>query len=74
MTEKDKVAVPSPLPTETLYRVCNSTKLPFETTAELEPVDTVVAQDRAALAIRFAVGMKHGGYNLFAVGPAGTGK
>ncbi len=63
-----------PLPPEALYTACDVGDLPFETTAELESVDEVVGQDRAAEAVRFAIGMKHGGYNLFALGPAGTGK
>jgi len=30
--------------------------------------------DRAVAAVRFAIGMKHHGFNLFAMGPEGTGK
>ena len=46
----------------------------FKTTAELEPLDEIVGQDRAVEAARFAVGMVGEGYNLFAFGPEGTGK
>jgi predicted ATP-dependent protease len=63
-----------PLPPEALYTACDAGELPFETTAELQPFDDVVGQDRAWEAVRFAIGMNHSGYNLFALGPAGTGK
>jgi LonB-like, AAA domain/Lon-like LonC helical domain len=65
---------PQPLPVDRLYRTCQPDRLPFATTAELEPIEGGVGQKRAAEAVRFALGMKHGGYNLFALGPAGTGK
>jgi lon-related putative ATP-dependent protease len=73
MTE-DVSTTAKPLPPEVLYTACDVDELPFETTADLDPVDDVVGQDRAAEAVRFAVGMKHRGYNLFALGPVGTGK
>lgn len=48
--------------------------LPFESTASLEALDRrIVGQDRAIDAIRFGVGMKKKGYNLFIAGPAKAG-
>lgn len=73
MTEKPSNA-PLPLPAEALYTPCDLSQLPFETTADLEPLKEVVGQDRAAQAVRFAIGMRQGGYNLFALGPVGVGK
>jgi len=63
-----------PLAPEALYTVCDPAQLPFVTTAELAAADGVIGQDRAVAAIRFAIGMRHEGYNLFALGPEGTGK
>jgi lon-related putative ATP-dependent protease len=54
--------------------VCDEKDLEFATTAELAPVEDGIGQARAAEAVRFALGMRHSGYNLFALGPAGTGK
>jgi len=34
----------------------------------------VLAQDRAVAAIRFGIGMRRHGYNIFALGPTGAGK
>ncbi|MCE5337014.1 MAG: AAA family ATPase [Desulfobacteraceae bacterium] len=48
--------------------------LPFETTASLEALERkIVGQERAIDAIRFGIGMKKKGYNLFIAGPAKTG-
>jgi len=58
-------------------RLCTRTDpelFTFKTTADLEPLDEIVGQDRAVEALRFAVGMAGGGYNLFALGPEGIGK
>jgi len=48
--------------------------LSFETTASLEaPADRVVGQERAIDAIKFGMGMKESGYNIFIAGPAKAG-
>jgi lon-related putative ATP-dependent protease len=51
-------------PTE-LDRPCDPALLGFETTAELENLDGTLGQQRALSAVRFAVGMRGSGYNLF---------
>jgi len=63
-----------PLTPADLYRRCDPAGLPFTTTAELEPLDGLISQDRALDALRFGIGIRQDGYNLFALGPAGTGK
>ncbi|NJD68437.1 MAG: ATP-dependent protease [Candidatus Methylomirabilota bacterium] len=64
----------SPLAPDALRKICPPESLPFEATDELKPLDEVVAQDRAVEAITFGVGIKCEGFNLFALGPAGSGK
>jgi lon-related putative ATP-dependent protease len=66
--------LPAPLPAERLHRTCRADELGFETTAEVEPIWDGIGQKRADAAVRLALGMKHRGYNLFALGPAGAGK
>lgn len=66
--------LPTPLAPEQLYRVCDPARLPFATTAELPDSEEPIGQDRAVEAIRFAIGMRHRGFNLFALGPEGTGR
>ncbi|HTY67285.1 MAG TPA: ATP-binding protein [Alphaproteobacteria bacterium] len=67
-------AFPEPLPASALYRRCDPARLGFATTAELEPLDDAPGQPRALEALQFGLGIRRGGYNLFAIGPAGTGK
>jgi predicted ATP-dependent protease len=57
-----------------LRRRCDPSHLPFTTTAELPDSPLVFGQDRAAAAIRFGIGMRREGYNIFALGPTGAGK
>jgi len=63
-----------PLEPSALYTACPKALLDFKTTKDLKPLDSVIGQARAVESIRFAIGMPHDGYNLFAFGPEGTGK
>ena len=64
----------SPLKPDALRKICPPESLPFEGTDELKSLEEVVAQDRAVQAITFGVGIRSEGFNLFVLGPAGTGK
>lgn len=64
----------SPLSPERLYRPCNTDSFGFSTTAELEDLAESIGQLRAADAAQFGIGMRHAGYNLYVMGPAGIGK
>ncbi|MCG6985468.1 MAG: AAA family ATPase [Thiocapsa sp.] len=64
----------APLKPDDLFRRCDPAQFAFETTAELEAGDALITQDRAMHAVRFGIGIRHAGYNLFALGPSGTGK
>ena len=63
-----------PLPASALRRPCSPDQFRFETTAELPELPVAIGQERAVEAIQFGVGMRHEGYNLFAIGPPGLGK
>ncbi len=63
-----------PLPVEELFRACDPSRLGFKTTSELEPLEELIGQDRAVEAVAFGIGIRRDGFNLFAAGPAGTGK
>lgn len=62
------------LPLNQLYKACVLKDLPFKTTRQLEPLAEIVGQNRAQEAVRFALAMPHGGYNVYAVGLNGLGK
>ena len=57
-----------------LYKRTDPTQFDFETTAELEDMAQVLGQPRAVAAMRFGIGIDQDGYNIFALGPTGTGK
>lgn len=64
----------APLPPSALYRICDPAQFSFDTTADLENLQEIIGQSRALSAVRFGVGIHRAGYNLFALGPNGTGK
>ncbi len=53
---------------------CDPNLFTFNTTADLEPLDHVIGQERAVRAIDFGLEMKSAGYHIFVTGPEGTGK
>lgn len=63
-----------PLAPELLYRYCDPELLAFATTAELDDLNEIIGQARAVDAIRFGVGIRHDGYNIFVLGRAGSGR
>lgn len=68
------MAPPKPLSASALARRTDSSSFTFKTTAELEPLNDALGQDRAIEAIEFGIGMRQEGYNMFALGPTGIGK
>jgi lon-related putative ATP-dependent protease len=59
---------------ERLRRRCDPAQFSFESTAELSDAPQMLGQTRATDAIRFGVGIKQPGYNLFVAGPPGVGR
>lgn len=66
--------VPVALPAERLYGRCNLAKLKFKTTADLPDLPGILGQARAIEAADFGLAIRSEGFNLFVMGPAGTGK
>lgn len=64
----------TPLPVDALFLACDPASFKFKNTAELSPLEELIGQDRAVEAVSFGIGIHRDGYNLFASGPAGTGK
>jgi DNA polymerase III delta prime subunit len=63
-----------PLPPEKLCYHCDPNVFSFETTAELEDLEGLIGQSRAVEAVQFGIGIRREGYNLYVLGPHGTGK
>ena len=57
-----------------LKMVCNPEQFDFETTEELDPIDTGIGQDRGIRALEFGLNVDVRGYNLYMEGPSGVGK
>ena len=71
---KPSVDVPHALPIESLRWRCDIDRLPFESTAEVEPIASVVGQDTAVEAVRFGLETDAPGQNIFVRGLTGTGR
>jgi len=54
--------------------LCDPSIFDFKTTADVEPLDEVIGQERAVRAITFGLEMQSSGYHIFVTGPEGTGK
>lgn len=53
---------------------CDPAKLGFETTEELRDLSQTIGQDRAVAALDFGISIQSDGYNIFVLGPVGTGR
>ena len=62
------------LPPETLRRTVDPASLGFDTTRSVTPASGLIGQDRALRAIQFGANIRQSDFNLFVLGPTGTGK
>lgn len=62
------------LDAEQLFRPCDPESLGIATTSDVGPDEKVIGQVRASEAVRFGLGIDQYGFNIYALGPAGTGK
>ncbi len=63
-----------PLSPDTLRTRFGPGSFDFETTDDLDATTQIVGQDRAIEALELGIQMDAPGYNVFALGPAGTGR
>ena len=69
-----KLTPGKPLPTQWLYRPCDSESLNFESTAELKELKELPGQDRAIEAIHFGTEIGVDGHNVYVLGRPGSGR
>ena len=62
------------LPAEALYQPCDPRAFGFDTTADLDEQHEAVGQARAVEAIELGASAQLPGYNVFVLGPSGTGR
>lgn len=63
-----------PLPPEALFTACALDHVEFTTTDDLADSVEFVGQERPISAVELGVSIDREGYNIFALGPSGTGK
>lgn len=66
--------MPAPLSPDQLYTRCDFAPATFTTTEELADLPGMLGQARAAEAVDFGLAIRAEGFNLFVMGPVGTGK
>jgi hypothetical protein len=76
MSTTSSSTVGEPLPASKLRWKCDPDQFHFKTTADLEDLrkGTLIGQARAESAVEFGVNMRKPGYNLYILGPSGSGK
>ena len=74
MVTKSTIPNHACLPPEKLRWRCDPASLPYETTAELEPISGDIGQERALRALRMGVELTASGYNLFVCGLSGSSR
>ena len=66
---------PTELSPNELRFTCDEAQFDFASTADVPSLsETMAGQDRALRAVNFGVSMPNKGYNIYAMGPPGTGK
>ena len=53
---------------------CNLDNIQFDSTEDIEPIRSIIGQERAVNAIEFGLNMKQYGYNIFVAGDTGTSR
>jgi len=62
------------LPVEKLRKVCNANFMHCESTKDLVPINEIIGQERAVRALKFGLGIKDHGFNVYVAGYPGTGR
>jgi len=66
--------MPIELSAEQVRKTCDPSAFDCSSTAELEPVASIIGQDRALSALRFGLNILKPGFNIYVSGLAGTGR
>ena len=62
------------LPLEKLRNICPPDRLHCDSTKELTPLDEIIGQERAVRALKFGLGIRNHGFNMYVAGYPGTGR
>jgi lon-related putative ATP-dependent protease len=62
------------LPVEKLRKECDPNFMQCESTHDLAPLSEIIGQERAVRALKFGLGIKDHGFNMYVAGYPGTGR
>jgi lon-related putative ATP-dependent protease len=62
------------LPPDSLRKVCDARFIRCKTTEELVPIREIIGQERAVRALKFGLGIRDRGFNIYVAGFPGTGR
>jgi len=62
------------LPIEKLRNVCDPELMHCESTRDLNPLSEIIGQERAVRALKFGLGIKNRGFNMYVAGYPGSGR
>jgi len=62
------------LPIESLRKTCDPNVMRCKTTQELAPLREIIGQERAVRALKFGLGIRDQGFNIYVAGYPGTGR
>ena len=62
------------LPPEKLRKECDPNVMRCKTTQELTPLQEIIGQERAVRALKFGLGIRDQGFNIYVAGYPGTGR
>ena len=62
------------LPVDKLRKVCDFRTLHWKSSAEARPLEAIIGQERAVRSLRFGLGIRELGFNIFVAGLPGTGR
>jgi lon-related putative ATP-dependent protease len=62
------------LPIEKLRKECDPNFMQYESTQDLTPSSEIIGQERAVRALKFGLGIKNHGFNMYVAGYPGTGR
>jgi len=62
------------LPPDNLRKVCDARFIRCKTTEELAPLREIIGQERAVRALKFGLGIRDRGFNIYVAGFPGTGR
>jgi lon-related putative ATP-dependent protease len=62
------------LPIESLRKACDPNIMKCKTTQELVPLSEIIGQERAVRALKFGLGIRDHGFNIYVAGYPGTGR